>query len=102
MSRWMILIAHFKNSLSGAGFYSFRAGPALFKGHRTMEKDKIANAISSVFVSPNVLDSNLEPANIVDAINHLANANMAISNSLLDISCSIANLGEKLEKDTKP
>jgi|APSaa5957512535_1039671.scaffolds.fasta_scaffold104058_2 hypothetical protein len=38
--------------------------------------EKLANAINNAFVSPNVSDSNLEPANIVDVIDKMAN-NMA-------------------------
>jgi hypothetical protein len=34
----------------------------------TKSETAIAEAILAAFVSPNVLDSNLEPANIVDAI----------------------------------
>lgn len=37
-------------------------------------KDHVADAIDRNFTSPNVADSNLEPANVVDAISHLASA----------------------------
>jgi hypothetical protein len=35
---------------------------------------EIPNAIRAAFISPNVLDSNLEAANIVDAISQVARA----------------------------
>lgn len=34
--------------------------------------DRIANAITDCFISPNVSDSNMEPANVVDVLNKLA------------------------------
>lgn len=43
---------------------------------RTRSRDegleRIGNAIMAAFSSPNVLDANLEDANIVDVLNHLA------------------------------
>jgi len=34
--------------------------------------DKIANSLKCCFISPNVGDSNMEPANVVDVIEHVA------------------------------
>lgn len=35
---------------------------------------RIAEALKHVFISPNVADSNMEPANIVDALDKIAHA----------------------------
>lgn len=50
------------------------------KGNPSM-KD-VANAIREVFISPNVADSNLEPANVVDTIQQVASGLYAVRNSI--------------------
>jgi hypothetical protein len=42
----------------------------------------IANALEYAFVSPNVADNNLEPANIVDVLDKLARAGFALAESI--------------------
>ena len=42
----------------------------------------IAEAISANFTSPNVSDSNFEPANVVDALDRLASAGFAIARAI--------------------
>lgn len=44
--------------------------------------DEIANAIRSAFISPNVLDSNWEAANLVDTMQRCANNLGAIAGSI--------------------
>ncbi len=41
-----------------------------------------ADAITRTLESPNVSDSNFEPANVVDVINHLANATHRVSTAI--------------------
>jgi hypothetical protein len=41
---------------------------------RVQTEEAIADALRAVFVSPNVTDSNLEAANVVDAIDELSRA----------------------------
>lgn len=42
----------------------------------------IANAILQVLESPNVADSNMEPANVVDAIDNVARGLFAVANAI--------------------
>ena len=43
---------------------------------------QVAKALKSVFISPNVADSNLEPANIVDVLDRLARAIFALADAI--------------------
>jgi hypothetical protein len=43
---------------------------------------KMEKALSSVFTSPNVSDSNMEPANVVDALDNIARALHRIANEM--------------------
>tara|TARA_R100001594_G_scaffold44620_1_gene77079 strand:- start:1364 stop:1516 length:153 start_codon:yes stop_codon:yes gene_type:complete len=44
--------------------------------------DDIAIALKRVFESPNVCDSNLEPANVVDALDKIGGALWAIADEM--------------------
>ena len=46
------------------------------------EKEKIANALRAVLISPNELDSNWENANVVDGLFAIARALRRIAQSL--------------------
>ena len=54
-----------------------------------MNEDKIAKAIRDAFISPNVLDSSLEPANIVDVTNRAAQALKAVADGLVEVAAAI-------------
>lgn len=54
-------------------------------------EDAIANAILHTLVSPNVPDSNLEPANVVDVVNSVANSIRALAKSILPPSAAPNN-----------
>ena len=45
-------------------------------------REDIANAIRSGFISPNVMDSNLEAANVVDVLERVAQAGFAIAKAI--------------------
>lgn len=51
-------------------------------------KNEIASAIRETLCSPNVMDSNLEPANIVDAADRLAKALFSIGKQLERIAAA--------------
>jgi hypothetical protein len=42
----------------------------------------LSDGLRAVFVSPNVPDSNLEPANLVDVVDRLANGLFAVANAI--------------------
>lgn len=46
----------------------------------------VAEALKQVFFSPNVSDSNFEPANLVDTTNNIAKALWAIAKALQQIA----------------
>lgn len=50
----------------------------------------LANAISGAFISPNVADSNLEPANIVDALDGLVRMTRAVANAITPMGAAPA------------
>lgn len=60
-----------------------------------MAKDQVADAIDRAFSSPNVLDSNLEAANIVDVINQLAFNAGKIAKSIETLAAAVASLEKK-------
>jgi|SRR6266850_1547943 len=49
---------------------------------RIVKADEIAEAIRDAFISPNVHDSNLEPANLVDCMHGLVKAARRIADAL--------------------
>jgi hypothetical protein len=53
---------------------------------RKNEPNPIAQAIYDTLISPNVPDSNLEPANVVDALAHIAKSGFAIAAALREIA----------------
>jgi len=53
------------------------------------ESKVIADVLREVFISPNVSDSNFEPANLVDTTNHLAQAMTRIANALERIAAGL-------------
>jgi hypothetical protein len=55
-----------------------------------MAKDAIADAIEYAFVSPNVSDRNMEPANIVDVIQSLSTSIYKLGNA--DASTNMGGL----------
>ena len=57
-----------------------------------MSKD-VANAIKNCFVSPNVSDSNFEPANLVDTTQNIANALNRIADALQKMHFSYIKKG---------
>lgn len=63
-----------------------------------MSKDReIADALRACLISPNVPDSNLEPANPVDVI---AGAGHNIANALKRISDAIIELAEAVDRSS--
>jgi hypothetical protein len=67
-----------------------------FKQERKIDMTT-AEAIRSVFVSPNIADSNLEPANLVDVMANLAQAAWGISKGLDRIAKAIDGLAEAVK-----
>jgi hypothetical protein len=51
-----------------------------------MTDHPIAQAIRDNFTSPNVSDSNLEPANIVDALDRIGTALFAVADAIADMT----------------
>lgn len=52
----------------------------------TRSNDVLAHAIRETFISPNVCDSNLEAANVVDALANIAKAGFAIRTAITPIA----------------
>ncbi len=48
----------------------------------TTKQDRIVEAIEATLISPNVPDSNLESANVVDVLNDLSNNTWKIANAI--------------------
>jgi hypothetical protein len=53
---------------------------------RKDETSLIAQAIYSTLISPNVPDSNFEPANVVDALAQIAKSGFAVAAALKEIA----------------
>ncbi len=51
----------------------------------------VANAIVETLRSPNVSDSNFEPANVVDVLNHLGNGAHRIATAITPIAAAGTN-----------
>lgn len=56
-----------------------------------MMNDNVAQAIRDAFISPNVCDSNLEPANLVDVFDRIACSLKRIADSLESVVDSAAS-----------
>ena len=60
-----------------------------------MNESRIAEALTAVGISPNVCDSNLEPANLVDVV---AAHTRAITDGSAAIAVAIGRLADAVEK----
>jgi hypothetical protein len=54
--------------------------------HRNGEVSEIVRAISEAFISPNVQDSNLEPANLVDTTQRIGTALFYVGDAVRELA----------------
>jgi hypothetical protein len=58
---------------------------------RANDNDRIADAIDRTFSSPNVSDSNGEPANVVDVLDDIARAIFSLAQAVREHTASTAS-----------
>jgi hypothetical protein len=58
-------------------------------GRRKTDAAEISEALRATLMSPNVPDSNFEPANLVDVVDRLARGMFAVSKSLDNLADAV-------------
>jgi len=58
-------------------------------------------AIGAALISPNVVDANFEPANVVDVINHLSNNTKKVAEAVMGVTAGLMAIANAINRHTQ-
>ena len=84
--------------------------PAISNKAATIDNIEAAETIARCLVSPNLLDNNYEPANVVDALGHIADGaknvalaiasnetTMCLTEAVIDLAAAVNRIADAIE-----